>query len=570
MAENFKQKTFISLFFNGLIPQKRNHRYIFALTIFCAFFLRFIGIGWGLPKERFELSLYETETETLEYILSLDPLRGDFDPDTHRPLIYNLLIGRLVLTVGGAMGFCELNNDMKYYQRNPAQLRKCFLALRFWNLLLGVSGLILIFGIGRAAGGSKTGLLAMAIATVTPIHITESHFYTHQLRISTYLALVIYLTFMAIKNKSSSFQIATAVAAGLTGGVLINGLFSFVAIPILLLFEKGKHKSLFNALFSKNSLRLYFAFFFFFILAIGPQWKHSSMFLKQFDHIKYIEVFYRYPEMVDGWHTLLYTFPFAFGAAIYAAGIFGIIRAAIKRRGPDKILLGFFLPFFFLILIFSVSRARYALHILPMISVISALAIIDAAAKFGSKIGPTVLVVLISIVMGFSLLFSSAFLGLLAKGNHVPQANVWMEKNIPAQESIALVSEYRRGLPSILDKGYFGPDKVYFSNIKSLEKDYDFHLPDDLDWVITFDFELFGIYKKYLFAPKLFPKKGKIARRLLAGKYYREVAVFRSEPWLFKNYLSHVNRPMDLSFGLYAIRVFQKAESGSLESPGDI
>lgn len=557
MKDSPDQKSAFGFFAFCLIPDKNSYRYLFVLILFGALALRLVGITWGLPNDRFELSLYETETETFEYILHLAPLSGDFDPDTHRPLFFNLIIGRALLGLGDVMGLCRLGPDMEFYKDHPGQLRRCFLLLRFWNLVLAMAGLVFIFGIGKVVAGNKVGLLAMTLAAVTPVHITESHFYTHQLRLCTYLALVVFLTLLAVKTRFWKFKAATAIVAGLTGAVLINGVFSFVAIPVILLSEKPRHLNFAKALFSKNALWLYLLFSLALFFAIGPQWRYAAMLLGQFEHVTNAEVFYRYPSEIGIGQILFFTFPFALGSAIYLVGILGVVWGLFKRRSQDIILLLFLGIYLLPILIFSVSRARYGLHILPFLALLGAIAIIEIGEKLPKKISRPATMAFIFATVGYSLLFSSALLGLLSKTTNVAQASVWMEQNVPSESRIGVISEFRRGLPSILDEGYFGSGKAHYPNIVSLEKEHALELPDDLDFVVTYDLELMGIYKKYLADQAAFPQKGALARKLLYGKGYKQKAIFQREPWIFKEYFAHPRRPLDLSFSLIAIRVFK-------------
>jgi hypothetical protein len=90
----------------------------------------------------------------------------------------------------------------------------------------------------------------------------------------------------------------------------------------------------------------------------------------------------------------------------------------------------------------------------------------------------------------------------------------------------------------------------------SIEDQYDYVLPNDLDYVITYDLEIFGIYDKYLRYPDRFPKKAALAKALQKAPY-REVAVFAATPRLGRRILLSQRRPLDLSFNLVPIRIYE-------------
>ncbi len=550
-----KGKSAISQFFGGLLPEKPLHLALFLVILAAALGLRLVGIDWGLSEDHFELSLYETETETFEFIQRIDLLKGKLDPETPRPFAWNMYIGHAVLLAADGIGLCTFDRDIKYYQAHPSELRRCFLLLRGWNILLALVGIILIFGIGKLAGGDKAGLLAMAFAATAPIHLTESHFYTHQLRICTYIALTLYLALLALKSKSARLETATAIASGLTGAVLINGIFTAITLPLLLLYNRPAHKSIPAALFSKRTVWLGAVFLCSFAFGIGGQWVRVPEFIAQSAHLNQ-EVFYRYPGEVGLLQILIFTLPYALGLPLFLAGLLGA-GWAVKKRDPVRIMiLAVFAVFFIAILAFSVSRARYGLHILPMVAVLAALFLADIRAGLSSRIGKISITFVVVCIIGLNLIYGSALLGLLNQPHNTATASAWMEENIEPKVKIGLISRFRRGLPSILEEGYFGPGSNYYPNIVSIEDQYDYELPDNLDYIVTYDLEVFGIYNKYIRFPDRFAKKAALAQALQKSPY-REVAIFATTPRLARRILLSKRRPLDLSFNLVPIRIYE-------------
>ena len=545
-------------FFKGLIPGTRTAWILFLLLIALALTLRIIGIGWGLPEDRFALSLYETETETFEHILALDILSGDFDPDGQRPLVFNSLVGHTLLLIGDALGICRFSLNLSDYQADPENLRRCFLLLRMWSVLIGLVAIVLVFGIGKTIGGDAVGLTAMAFLAVAPIHITESHFYTHQIRVCTYVALTVYLVLLSQKTRLPSLETAAAIAAGATGAVLINGLFCAIAIPIILVSSRNRKQKLLSVFVSKKAFWLAGLFGGTFLLLIAGQWRWAHQFLSQFSHLPYAEVFYRHPSDVGPVQVLSHTIPFSLGLALYVLVAAGIIWALVKRRQSDKTLLVFFVLFFAALLVFSVSRARYVLHFLPPAMALAALAVWEIPAKINTRTDKLISRAVIFFAVGITLFYSITTLSLLSTRANTLDASDWLERNVPLQSKIGLVSEYRRGLPPILNEGYFGPGKKHYKNTTSIEKDYHYELPENLDFIITYDLELFGIYKKYLQSGEIAPKKSKLARDLLDQKLYKEVAVFEAKPMICARWLLNNRSPLDMSFNLIPIRVFER------------
>lgn len=554
-------------FFKGLVPDKLPAIVLFAVLIAGGAVLRIVGIGWGLPEDHFALSLYETESETFEHILNLDIMSGDFDPDGQRPLVLNSLIGQTVLLIGDALGLCDFSRNLSDYQANPRNLRRCFLLLRIWSAMVGLVALALVFGIGKAIGGDRVGLTAMAFIAVTPIHITESHFYTHQIRLCTYVALTVYLTLLAQKTRLRSLENAAAITAGAAGAVLINGLFCAIAIPIILLSNRNRQQKIIPVFLTKKAFWLYVLFCGTFLLLIAGQWRWADQLLSQFSHITNAEVFYRYPSDVGLLQVLAYTIPYAIGSAFYVLGIAGVGWALIQRRASDKVVLAFFLLFFTVLLVFSVSRARYALHFLPMLTAMAALAVWEIPGKYLSRIAAKISIGVVVLAVGLTLIYSTAILLLLTTRANTLDASDWLEKNVPPDAAIGLLSEYRRGLPPILNEGYFDPGKKYYSNTISIEKQNDYKLPENLEFIITYDLELFGIYKKYITSEKIAPKKSKFVRDLIGQKTYKEVAVFKMTPTIYKKRLLHDRRPLDLSFNLIPIRVFERVKKSTSQIP---
>ena len=550
-------------FFRGLMPETRTGRAAFALILLVALALRLIGITWGLPKEHYRHSMYMTENETLEFINKIDMLSGDFDPDTPRPLAYNLYIGQAVLLAADALGLCEYTQDETEYQQDPEILRCIYLVLRCWIVLVSLLGLVFVFGTGRLAYGETAGLIAMALVAVTPIHVTESHFYTHQLRVSTYIAMSLYLCLLAIRSRRPAHEKACALASGLTGAVLINGLGCGIALLLIAIYNRPRHQGVVRHLFSGKMFALYDLFLFAFAAGIGGQWAQAQEFVAQWSHLQ-LEVYYR--DVGSGIGTdLTNTLPYTIGIPAYLISIAAVIWAAIKHRRREIVNLSYFLVFFLAMLAFSVTRARYVLHFLPPLAVISAGFLTDlpglfvkASAKKRAPVNPAYAPwVFLGLIISYNLFYTAVYLDLMERPLTSTQASEWMQEHLPQNARIGLLTDFHEGLPGILREGYFGPGRNYYPNQVRIVTDRGVRLPKDLDAVVTFDLELRGVYDKYLKHPEENPERAALAEKLLRGNgAYRQVAVFAEKPFLFRNMVTASERPLDLSFNLIPIRVF--------------
>lgn len=550
------------VFLAGLMPETKLHRAVFGLILISAVVMGLIGIGWGLPEDHFTLSLYETETETFEHLLKIDLPAGELNPGPVRVLALNLYVGQGILLLGDAMGLCSFSRDMTFYQDHPNQLRRCFLVLRLWMVLWSALGLVFIFGSGRVFYNNTIGLWSMGLAAIAPIRVTECHFFTHQMGIFTFIALVTYLLALALSGRHRKFEFAAVIIGGISGGVLINGLAGAVIIPVLLWYNRTRGDSLQKVLLSKRSLALCASFASGFFLAVMWQRPGFQWFFDNWGALGTAEVFYRDPLHVGFFHDIFYTMPFALGWGFFLLAWLALGWAIAKRRSSDIALLAIMGVFFLAFLIFSVSRARYVLHFLAPLSVMTAALIFEAPLHLRMKNPGRLTAVIGGCAVAASAIFCFALLGLLSQKANTAQASDWMKQNVPSHAKIALLSEYRRGLPGILNEGYFGAGQRYYSNVISIEKDLHGEISGEIDYVVTYDLEFKGIYDKYMRYPNDFPQKNALAKALSAGDTFEQLAIFQGRAPLLNSVFKSPLRPLDFSFNLIPIRIFKRLETG--------
>ena len=360
---------------------------------------------------------------------------------------------------------------------------------------------LMVFILGRRYFGRNTGLLAAGLTALSVINIQLSHFYA----VDTILALFTIASIYFIISVSREGQRRDSVLAGLFIGL---GLATKISLsPIILIYLmalalfvfSGDGDRLTPAMPNRAKLARAFdgavlaaitAFVVFFISepyalldwpiisfkdqsiggilssirglmagavqgVAGNQFvrdvtEQSGMVRRIFDY-PYTRQYVNTP---DYWYHVqqlaVWGLGIPLGIAAWLGLPFGALRAAVRRRKSDILMISWVVLYFFIVGSFQVKFLRYMLPITPFLilygsqmvmAIVSRISVVGPKAATYARIGVAVLV-------GVTAFYALAYVSIYSRPHPATSASQWIRSNVPAGASI-LKEHWEEGLPNL-------------------------------------------------------------------------------------------------------------------------
>ncbi len=205
-----------------MIERKWTARLLLAGIIAAAFALRVRHLMSGVP-----LGVGIDEPAVVDRALEI-VRTGNWNPrgfDYPSLVIYMQAMVNVLQFLRGAM-------DGRWGSLDNYDIASAYEAGRFVTALLGTATVWLTYRLGKDLHSRTLGLLAAACLAVYPMHVRESHFVLTDAPATALVALALLLTLRAARRRTMAAYFAAAFAAGLAAAAKYNGGVVAIVVPL--------------------------------------------------------------------------------------------------------------------------------------------------------------------------------------------------------------------------------------------------------------------------------------------------------------------------------------------------
>lgn len=433
--------------------------FVISAILIAGFGLRVIGINIGLPEA----------PDPREVIIAQDVL--NLIHFTAPPQTYNwpgTAWFYIVATVGKLLSFVGL----------PLTEARVILLARCINLLLSTATLWVTYAIGRHAYNRRIGQIAAGLLAVAMLHATnESRFALVDIPATFCVTLFLWIVLRA-RSPASAFTFRTAAWLGVIIGVGCAVKFTtiFVCFSLLTFIGTQHFYRRFATIIGVSALTFTLLCPYWLIDLISPEW---NLFFSDFwyEATHYHQGHFGLISTAEsGW---LQRFVYLWVLLKWGMGLplallvgFGVVRALVSLKSSvsaEALLLAFVIPYLLFIGIHKVKFARHLLILYPALTVLATTTLmhfpnlIKLLFKFsrssdvkntvhlGEEVHKTRGVlfekwiggIVGSTVVLYSLVYTTAFAGILLTEPTKLEAAEWLSMHIPQEEPIS-------GAPEVL------------------------------------------------------------------------------------------------------------------------
>lgn len=517
------------------------HKILIVLVFLLAAFLRIIGLDWDNghhlhPDERFltmvttAIEIPESFSEYLDPELStMNPYNKGYDFFVYgtTPIYLTKIIGQFV---------------------NKTDYGNVHFVGRILSSLFDLTVVFLVFKLVLSLFNFKIAILASFLYAIMVFPIQQSHFYTVDTFLNTFLLSSFVSLFLFIKKpKQLIFLVASSIFFGMALSTKISALYFVPVLGLLFLYYltrlKPRHR--FNQLFFFGLLFLLTAIFT--LRFLQPSMFAESSLLnwqinpKFIDNIKQLESFNQpgswFPPSLQWENTTPLLFPlknivlWGLGLPIGIAFILSVFYSFIfvKQKENNKLqrlILGVSLFWILLLITYQgtqyIKTMRYFLPIYPFIAIISSVFLNKLFSKYKKLLLP---------FLAIALIYPVSFMFIYAKPVTRLAASNWIYNNVPAG-SVVANEHWDDPLPLNLKNKI---SSVYPGEMLSL---YDQDTPEKwsiinsqlerTDFIILSSNRLYGTIPNN---PDRYPEASTYYQRLFDGSLgFTKVAEFTSYP----------------------------------------
>lgn len=332
------------------------------MLIMAAFLLRITGIDWGVPAPGRLWSFHPDESQVLVAALDLNVFTGKLDNG-----FYNY--GQWYLLAAGTL--IHILETLKVVAKPLAGIAptaESLITARIFTAVLGTATVWFVVDSARRLGNKAAGFLAGAVYAVMPLSVQHAHFATVDVPAAFWVAVTIWAGIAFRETGSSKILAIGALACGLGAATKYNaGLALFPLIAAWLLRKERKATEVIGALLITAVA---------FVIGCPGSLLNTSQFIKDIlFEARHVgagseQIFtntmpgFLYHPLVNGPWVVAYLWP--------AIGL-GLVNIGLRRKAAELIPLVFALPYFLLIGAARVKFARYALPLLPVLSIYTGL-----------------------------------------------------------------------------------------------------------------------------------------------------------------------------------------------------
>jgi hypothetical protein len=357
--------------------------------------------------------------------------------------VYGLVFGASPDGVAGA------------FARNPAQL---YLVARVLTTLFGTATLAALYVTGRLAYGRTVAILAAALLAVDFLHIRDSHWVTTDVPLTFLVTLATFWALRYWHGGRARDAWAAGLAAGLATSMKYPGGLAFLG---LLVAHAARHpgRPVWRRLVGRDTVAAAGLAAVGFALGTPFAVLTPGAFLRGvLDELREVHTvqFGNEADAPGYLFHLLYSLPEAMGWPAYLLAVAGLVWAVTARGAREAVLLAFAVPYLVVIVTWSSRFERYAIPLLPTLSLLAAVALVRIGAwlgargrvpeRFRPRLAAAVVVSIAVLLFAPALARAVAYHRLLGRPDTRELGSGWIERHVPPGARIAL-EPYSVSLP---------------------------------------------------------------------------------------------------------------------------
>lgn len=346
--------------------------------------------------------------------------------------VYGLAFGASPGGVAGAFG------------RDPALF---YLIGRLVTALFGTATLAILYFTGRIAYGRAVGILAAGLLAVDLLHVRDSHWVTTDVPLTFLITLA---TFLALRYWRDG-RLVDAGAAGLVAGLATSmkypGGLAFLALLAAHAARRPASPA-WRRVVGRDTLAAAGLAAGGFVLGTPFALLTPVAFARGvLDELREVHtVQFGNEAAAPGYlFHLAYSLPEAMGWPLYLLALAGLGWALARRGAREAVLLAFALPYLLVIVSWSSRFERYAIPLLPCLTLLAAVALVRGVAWLSERVrlapGPWPAIALAGaavVLLAPALARVTAYHQLLAQPDTRELGSDWIERQVPPGARIAL------------------------------------------------------------------------------------------------------------------------------------
>ena len=483
------------------LPLRKGFTLLVVLIVAAAFFIRFLGINFGLPYEHYADEPHVMSTAL--HMMQTGDYSGGFYP---KFFYYPSLYIYLELCNSTA---CYLHAVSKGIISSVSEIKTHFDTGWFWEIshpifflwgraltaFLGAATVFVVYLLGRSLKDEKNALLAALFLAFAPGHVYFSKVIATDVPMAFFATLTVYISVVSYQKKNLIYFILAGLLAGLTAATKYNGGVVLCAPLVAASLASFDDKSFFHRI----SLVLIFSAVGFLIGC-----PYCIMDLPKFlDTLGYQVRIYKIvghqgaegiPGLPQFFHYVKYFYTNGYGAIVTILAGIGIITGIFRtRKSIFFIVLSF--PVVYMILMCSqkVNFVRNIICIFPFLALFSSIGflfIIDSFVNLTKKIFPLtwlkwrnlfILGLLVIVILAPFLQSAKCSWRLYIMKETRVSASKWLEENIPAKSNVLFMKQLHFFEPHISGKQY---NALIDSK---MDRPIDWYIANNIDYIVTSD-----------------------------------------------------------------------------------
>ena len=334
------------------------------------------------------------------------------------------------------------------FARNPAQF---YLVARVLTALFGTATLAVLYVTGRLAYGRTVAILAAGLLAVDFLHVRDSHWVTTDVPLTFLVTLATFCALRYWRGGRARDAWAAGLAAGLATSVKYPGGLAFLA---LLVAHAARHpgRPAWHRLVGRDTVAGAGLAVVGFALGTPFAVLTPVAFLRGvMDELREVHTvqFGNEADAPGYLFHLLYSLPEAMGWPVYLLAAAGLAWAAAARTAREAVLLAFAVPYLVVIMTWSSRFERYAIPLLPTLTLLAAVAVVRIGAWVGARgrrsgwprpgrIAPAVVLSIAVLLCVPALARVVAYHRLLGRPDTRELGSGWIERQVPPGARIAL------------------------------------------------------------------------------------------------------------------------------------
>ena len=203
-----------------------------GLLLMAAFWVRWLGIGWGLPTADRYYPYHPDEAVLAGVAARVNPLWGEWRTGFYNYGSLTIYLSRLAFDFTGALAGGGTVPQPRPFSGWVQDFSRLIFTGRVLSVLLGVATVALVFCLGRALGGAGLAWAAAACLAAMPVHVLHGRYMTVDVPATFFQTAAMLAGVTAMRGGwRPAHVLLCGVLTGWAAGTKYNG--GIVLLPVL-------------------------------------------------------------------------------------------------------------------------------------------------------------------------------------------------------------------------------------------------------------------------------------------------------------------------------------------------